>query len=162
MCVAAAREVQRHIDDSCVLQYEYGHGKMFGVLVVDCGDGSTGFLAAYSGLLAGRNDWPYFVPPVFDARLPGGYFRMREQQIVDVNREIDRCEADPVRLALAEEMRGVEKEARAATDDYRRQMKEARGRREEARRAGVSEAEEERLKRESQFMKAELRRMKHR
>lgn len=162
MCVAAAREVQRHIDDSGVLQYEHGHGKMFGVLVVDCGDGGTGFLAAYSGLLAGRNDWPYFVPPVFDARQPGGYFRMREQQIVDVNREIERCEADPVRLALAEEMKSVENEARVATDDYRRQMKEARSRREEARRAGVSEAEEERLKRESQFMKAELRRMKHR
>ena len=42
MCVAAAREVQRHIDDSCVLQYEHGHGKMFGVLVVDCGDATTG------------------------------------------------------------------------------------------------------------------------
>ena len=72
MCVAAASEVQRHVDESGVLRQEHGDGKMFGVLVVDTGDGGTAFLAAYSGLLAGRNDWTYFVPPVFDACRPGG------------------------------------------------------------------------------------------
>ena len=51
-------------------------GKMFGVLVVE-----GGFLAAYSGLLEGRNDWDYFVPPVFDAQQPDGYFKTREREI---------------------------------------------------------------------------------
>lgn len=50
---------------------------MFGVLVVE-----GGFLAAYSGLLEGRNDWPYFVPPVFDAQQPDGYFKRREREIM--------------------------------------------------------------------------------
>jgi len=49
---------------------------MFGVLVVE-----GGFLAAYSGLLEGRNDWDYFVPPVFDAQQPDGYFKTREREI---------------------------------------------------------------------------------
>ncbi len=53
---------------------------MFGVLVVADGEG-LGFLAAYSGLLEGRNDWPYFVPPVYDAQQPDGYFKTREREI---------------------------------------------------------------------------------
>lgn len=40
-----------------------------------------GFLAAYSGLLAGRNDWAYFVPPVYDAQQPDGYFKTQERII---------------------------------------------------------------------------------
>lgn len=49
---------------------------MFGVLVVE-----GGFLAAYSGLLEGRNDWEYFVPPVFDAQQPDSYFKQKEREI---------------------------------------------------------------------------------
>ena len=49
---------------------------MFGVLVVE-----GGFLAAYSGLLECRNDWDYFVPPVFDAQQPDGYFKQKEREI---------------------------------------------------------------------------------
>ena len=40
-----------------------------------------GFLAAYSGLLEGRNDWEYFVPPVYDAQQPDGYFKQQEHII---------------------------------------------------------------------------------
>ena len=60
-------------------------GKMFGVLVVETA-GELAFLAAYSGLLGGRNDWPYFVPPVFDAQQPNGYFKTREREITLVAR----------------------------------------------------------------------------
>ncbi len=47
-----------------------------------------GFLAAYSGLLAGRNDWPFFVPPVVDTLAPDGYFKMCEAEISAINRRI--------------------------------------------------------------------------
>jgi tRNA pseudouridine32 synthase/23S rRNA pseudouridine746 synthase len=47
-----------------------------------------GFLAAYSGLLGGRNDWQYFVPPVFDAQQPDGHFKRTEREISAINREI--------------------------------------------------------------------------
>ena len=60
-------------------------GKMFGVLVVSLPKEQDGmnlaFLAAYSGLLEGRNDWEYFVPPVFDAQQPDGYFKQKEREI---------------------------------------------------------------------------------
>jgi len=56
-------------------------GKMFGVMIVES-EHSLGFLAAYSGLLEGRNDWSYFVPPVFDAQQPDGYFKTKEREIM--------------------------------------------------------------------------------
>ena len=55
-------------------------GKMFGVLVVESAEGLA-FLAAYSGLLEGHNDWDYFVPPVFDAQDPNGHFKQTEREI---------------------------------------------------------------------------------
>jgi tRNA pseudouridine32 synthase/23S rRNA pseudouridine746 synthase len=47
---------------------------------VESSDGLA-FLAAYSGLLAGRNDWDYFVPPVYDAQQPDGHFKTTEREI---------------------------------------------------------------------------------
>jgi tRNA pseudouridine32 synthase/23S rRNA pseudouridine746 synthase len=48
--------------------------------------GPYSFLAAYSGLLEGRNDWPYFVPPVFDAQQPDGHFKQTER-IISIMRD---------------------------------------------------------------------------
>ena len=76
LAVLAAKEVQRELASMSLTE-----GKMFGVLVVATPSGSFGFLAAYSGLLEGRNDWPYFVPPVFDAQQPDGHFKQTEREI---------------------------------------------------------------------------------
>lgn len=76
LCLLAAEEVKREI-----VRIAPTEGKMFGVLVVDSDEG-LGFLAAYSGLLEGRNDWEYFVPPVYDAQQPDGYFKTREREIM--------------------------------------------------------------------------------
>lgn len=62
-----------------------GEGKMFGVLVAEDANGTLGFLAAYSGLLEGRNDWPYFVPPIYDAQQPDGHFKQEERLISAMN-----------------------------------------------------------------------------
>ena len=76
----AAEEVKQEIE-----RIHPTEGKMFGVLVVEEGRSEGvrryAFLAAYSGLLEGRNDWAYFVPPVFDAQQPDGYFKTREREI---------------------------------------------------------------------------------
>ena len=94
LCLLAADEVQRelvgfnvnlHGSDAAHADIE---GKMFGVLVVDNPDGGLGFLAAYSGLLAGRNDWPWFVPPVYDAQQPDGHFKQTEREISAINRQL--------------------------------------------------------------------------
>jgi len=69
-----------------------GEGKMLGVLVCRRKDGQQGFLAAYSGLLAGRNDWDWFVPPVFDAQQPDGHFKVTERTISVINAEVRELE----------------------------------------------------------------------
>ena len=100
LCEMAAREVQAYIGSQPDIKEDADRGKMFGVLVVSLSNQITpstqitqstpiplGFLAAYSGLLAGRNDWPYFVPPVYDAQQPDGYFKTREREITRITRE---------------------------------------------------------------------------
>ncbi|WZX23491.1 pseudouridine synthase [Myxococcus stipitatus] len=69
----AAEVLQRELRDGLIapglptsLLEDTEGGKMFGVLVVRSGDGSLGFLRAFSGMLAGQWDVAGFVPPVFD------------------------------------------------------------------------------------------------
>ena len=97
LCEMAAKEVQAYIGSRAEIREDADKGKMFGVLVVEkptpCvspplqGE-SEGvfFLAAYSGLLAGRNDWDYFVPPVYDAQQPDGHFKTTEREISSLSR----------------------------------------------------------------------------
>ena len=82
LAILAAEEVKREI-----AQMNLTEGKMFGVLVVEVPP-AYGFLAAYSGLLEGRNDWDYFVPPVFDAQQPDGHFKQTEQEITRISLEL--------------------------------------------------------------------------
>ena len=82
LAVAAAEVVQREL-----AKMELTEGKMFGVLVVETENG-YGFLAAYSGLLEGRNDWDYFVPPVYDAQQPDGHFKKTEREISKISLEL--------------------------------------------------------------------------
>lgn len=77
LCLLAAEEVKQEIR-----RINPKEGKMFGVLVVETTQQQLGFLAAYSGLLEGHNDWGYFVPPIFDAQQPNGYFKTREREIM--------------------------------------------------------------------------------
>lgn len=76
LCLLAAEEVKQELARMSLTE-----GKMFGVMIVES-EHSLGFLAAYSGLLEGRNDWSYFVPPVFDAQQPDGYFKTKEREIM--------------------------------------------------------------------------------
>ena len=80
LSVLAAQELQQELQGMTLSE-----GKMFGVLVVEDANGTLGFLAAYSGLLEGRNDWSYFVPPVYDAQQPEGHFKQEERRISAMN-----------------------------------------------------------------------------
>ena len=96
LCQLAAKAVQAYIAGHEEIREDADHGKMFGVLVVEMPTGRLGFLAAYSGLLAGRNDWAYFVPPVYDAQQPDGYFKTQEREISRISRDSreSRCSGD--------------------------------------------------------------------
>ena len=87
LCQLAAKEVQEYIASHAEIKEDANRGKMFGVLIVKSTSASYHFLAAYSGLLAGRNDWEYFVPPVYDAQQPDGYFKIKEREISQIARD---------------------------------------------------------------------------
>ena len=161
---AASLELQRYIADADLMSTEKGCGKMFGVLVVEYEDESgalqRGFLAAYSGLLGGRNDWPYFVPPVFDAQQPDGHFKRTEREISAINSEIRAIENDPEYLQSVEHHEQTKKRLQAEVDAFKAEVDAAKVRRDARRKSGepLSEEEQAEMIRESQFMKAELRR----
>lgn len=102
LAIEAAKKVRRYVLSHSELHEDAKLGKMFGVLVVDDGT-DTNFLAAYSGLLAGRNDWSWFVPPVFDAQQPDGHFKQTERQISAINMLLENLEPlDPLAIELKE------------------------------------------------------------
>ena len=161
---AASEELQHYIATTGLMSAEKGCGKMFGVLVVEYEDEEgalqRGFLAAYSGLLGGRNDWQYFVPPVFDAQQPDGHFKRTEREISAINREISAIEHDPQYLQSVAQHEETMKRLQAEVEAFKVEVDAAKARRDARRKSGepLSEEEQADMVRESQFMKAELRR----
>ncbi len=161
---AASEELQHYIATTGLMSAEKGCGKMFGVLVVEYEDEEgalqRGFLAAYSGLLGGRNDWQYFVPPVFDAQQPDGHFKRTEREISAINREIAAIEHDAEYLQSMAQHEETMKRLQAEVEAFKVEVDAAKARRDARRKSGepLSEEEQAEMVRESQFMKAELRR----
>ncbi|WP_300852217.1 RluA family pseudouridine synthase [uncultured Bacteroides sp.] len=160
LCVRAAEEVQHYLEEQKEWQEELEQGKMFGVLVVQTADGEVGYLAAFSGILAGKNHHPYFVPPVYDLLQPQGFFRIEEENISAINRHIKRLEETQEYASLLSELEQAHRQAQDALDAAKLQLKEAKKKREARRKEpGFTAEEEVSLIRESQFQKAEYKRL---
>ena len=166
LCIQACREVQEMPARRKDWQEEIARGKMFGVLIVENVKTDTdvpkwGYLAAYSGQIGGRSDWEDFVPAVFDYLQPDGYFKTHEAEISHINQSISHLEKDERMKEARTLIRQLQEERKLTIAAYQEKMKEAKAKRDSRREAGnLSEAEEAEMIRESQFMKAELRRLK--
>jgi hypothetical protein len=64
LCIIATKEVQAYLTSQSQWQKELQQGKMFGVLIVQTPENKIGYLAAFSGTLAGKNCHPFF-PIIF-------------------------------------------------------------------------------------------------
>ena len=160
LCVMAAEEVQHYLSKQSEWQEELSQGKMFGVLIVQNEDGSIGYLTAFSGILAGKNIHPYFVPPVYDLLQPQGFFKIEEENISAINRRIRRLEEDKKYIDLRSNLTQTTQSAQDALSIAKTQLKEAKDKRELLRKTGQLNAKEEaELIRESQFQKAEYKRL---
>ena len=166
LCVAAAKEVQAYLGLQEAWKEELAQGKMFGVLVVRTQEGETGYLAAFSGILAGSNVHPFFVPPVYDLLQPQGFFKIEEEQISQINTRISLLEEDEEYKRQMQQLAALRQTAQETLEEAKRQMKRAKEKREERRReaalpngAPMTPEEESALIRESQFQKAEYKRM---
>lgn len=159
LCVLAAEEVQQYLSRQEEWQEELEQGKMFGVLVVQTADGELGYIAAFSGILAGKNIHPFFVPPVYDLLQPQGFFKREEEQISQINARIGQLrESEAYRQATAH-LALLRQTAQTELEKARKQMKAAKEQREERRKSALTAEEESALIRESQFQKAEYKRL---
>lgn len=159
LCVAAAKEVQAYLATREDWKEELEKGKMFGVLVVQTPGGETGFLAAFSGILAGSNIHSYFVPPVYDLLQPDGFFKKEEENISAINAEISRLETDNEYIFCLQALEATGKQAEQAVAEAKASLKAAKAEREQRRKANPDEAELAEMIRESQYQKAGLKRM---
>lgn len=160
LCVMASEEVQHYLNQQDDLKEELNQGKMFGVLIVQTEDGEIGYLAAFSGILAGKNQHSYFVPPIYDLLQPQGFFKVGEENISAINRHIKQLEEDKEYTSLLSELTRTHQHAREALNIAKLQLKEAKEKREQRRKvAELTTEEEAALIRESQFQKAEYKRL---
>ncbi len=161
LCILAARETQAYLCAQAQWQDELQTGKMFGVLVVQTSGGHIGYLAAFSGLLAGKSHIPFFVPPVYDLQQPDGFFKKEEKLISQLNARIDRLEQSDTYRHTRQTLHDSKRAADQVLTDAKLRMKQAKAERDALRTRGNTDAEtERRLTRESQFQKAEYRRQK--
>ena len=160
LCILAAKEVQSYLTRQTAWKDELRQGKMFGVLIVQTEHGETGYLAAFSGILAGKNLHPFFVPPVYDLLQPQGFFKIEEENISSINRNIRQLENDKAYAALSAELARTIQSAENILATAKAQLKEAKTAREQCRKEKELNAQEEaELIRESQFQKAEYKRL---
>lgn len=160
LCILAAKEVQSYLTRQTAWKDELRQGKMFGVLIVQTEHGETGYLAAFSGILAGKNLHPFFVPPVYNLLQPQGFFKIEEENISSINCNIRQLENDKAYAALSAELARTIQSAENILATAKAQLKEAKTAREQRRKEKELNAQEEaELIRESQFQKAEYKRL---
>lgn len=161
LAFVAARRVAAYVEQHPELTAGEVCGKMYGVLVVEAPDGCLAFLAAHSGLLGGRNNWPFFVPPVFDAQQPDGHFKTKEGEISGMNRRIAELMQRPQLFEARQRLEQVRQQTDRVIAREREEVKARKARRDTMRREQpqMDDATKAMLIRESQHDKAQLRRL---
>lgn len=132
------------------------------------------FLLAYSGQISGRSDWAGFVPAVFDYLQPDGYFKTHEDEITAINHEIERLENSEDYARARKHIAIIAERHAEELSDKREEIKKAKAEAGRKPIGGVAGSDDNigpthyqdtdsayRI-RLSQFLNAELRRLKQR
>ena len=163
LALMAVEQVQRYVASRADWSDEMGAGKMLGVLVVQDGEGRLGYLAAFSGNLAGKVHHDYFVPPVYDLLNPQGEFKQGEAQITAINHEVQRLETSSELASLHQRMADAVRKKADEIDNFKALMALHKCERDERRHASdLTPEEQEALLNQSRFEKAELKRIRQR
>jgi tRNA pseudouridine32 synthase/23S rRNA pseudouridine746 synthase len=110
LCLLAAKELQTYINTQQEWYHNFGLidaddkssviGKMLGVLLVQNDNNEIGYLAAFSGKMAGKNHLPYFVPPVYDMLTEDSFFLSIQVNINQLTEQIQVLENNPQLVEL--------------------------------------------------------------
>lgn len=134
----AAAELQHYLETQTDLNHNFGLsadrddmviGKMFGVLVVEDKEGKIGYLSAFSGKLAGTNDHPRFVPPVFDMLTENSFFLKEQEVISAVNTQIETILSDKNYNRLKENIEQLTVQSTEEIAALKKQLKQNKERR---------------------------------
>lgn len=159
LAVEAANEVQRHLATRSEWADELAQGKMFGVLVAQDSNGRLGFLAAFSGNIGGRACHNWFVPPIFDITIPDGYFKTEERAISDINKQIEAFKNSERNILAIKKLDEIKQQAESALREAKAIARLHKAERAVLRQQVLTAEQTVELVRQSQFEKAELKRL---
>ncbi len=132
LCLIAASELQEHLKSQKKWYHDFGidHpvegsniGKMFGIMIIQDLEGNLGYLQAFSGKLAGTNNLPGFVPPIYDLLDKNGFFRKEENEISQINTKIEDLLESPEFNTIQKDLLVKKKTAETELNDYKSFMK---------------------------------------
>ena len=138
----ASSELQEYLETQIDFEHNFGLkpnqeglviGKMFGVLVCQNREGEVGYLWAFSGKLAGKNHHAYFVPTIFDMLQVDGYFRIEEDVLNAINRQIEILENSEELQNKRNQLDTTLKEAAADIQNQKNKIKRLKIERDEKR-----------------------------
>ena len=163
LALMAAKRVQQYVASRDDWADELSAGKMLGVLVVRSEESQLGYLAAFSGNLAGSVRHDYFVPPVYDLLDPQGEFKQGEAQIIAINHELERMEHSPELADIRRRESLARQEQADEIADFKALMARHKLERDERRQRGnLTPEDQEALLNQSRYEKAELKRIRQR
>ena len=162
----AADQVIKRIEADRHLSEGFAEGKMLGVLIcrenpeMTDTDPRVCYITAFSGNVSGRGFIEGFVPPIFDLTDPDGYFKTEESRISDINRQIAEIQDSEALKNLKTALKECERNRDEELEAHRIRMQRSKSERDTKRLVSDDPAELAELTRQSQFEKAELRRLK--
>ena len=123
LCQIAADELKDYISNHFGSEFDFKIGKMFGVLVVEDAEGKPGYLSGFSGKLNNSNQYPRFVPPVFDMLDDDGFYRKGERQLNQINQKIEVLKNLPEYTELNNNLEKYSLESVLEISAFKKQMK---------------------------------------
>lgn len=158
LCIVAKEEVYAFIEADESLRKAFDSGKMIGVLVVQCGD-LLGYLVAYSGNLVCNGYETYFVPAIYNLLDENEFFKKEERNISKINAQIAEFENNSGFVELKNRLETTKNEAKERLAQEKISLKNNKAKRDELRATNLTQEEKDLLVAESQFQKAEFKRL---
>lgn len=127
LCLLAAKELQDYLKNQKEWEHNFGlnnevessNGKMFGVLLVKNKEAEIGYLAAFSGKLAGANHHSKFVPPIFDMLTKEGFFNQGQNELNRIHAQIRILEKNPKLIEAKKNVCTEKKQSLAEIEEQR-------------------------------------------
>ncbi len=161
----AQRLVMNHIErleaSDAEVREELTRGKMFGVMVVRDSEGGVGYLAAFSGCMAGRVEYDTFLPPIFGRGECNSEFEAEDQRIGEMGRRIEELKSSVQYRESQERYATLYSDVEQQIAELNSQYAASKLERDKIRKESTDPQILQRLQRESQDQKGQIRRAEH-